>query len=582
MIGQIIGNYKILEKIGEGGMGTVYRGIDVLLERQVAIKLLRPELIHDKSLIERFRTEALALARLNHPNIVMLYSFLPHNGQFCMVLEFVQGETLDKTIKRCGAMPWQQAVPLVCQALNGLEHAHNLKVIHRDIKPANMTLMSSGILKLMDFGIARILQTSRLTRTGHLFGTLEYMSPEQIQGKEIDSRADIYSLGIVLYEMLTGHIPFIRDSDFNLLKAQVEELPLPPRKLMPQLPTDLEKAVLRALAKAPEERFQNAAEFRTELERIMAATPAFRDSRQIPLALPETGLDASLPYSRSSLPASGVFPQASSTSQRKSLLNNIKRYSGVVVSIVMVIVAVIFIGIAYRLGTQPRLPEPRLSQPVPEPASAVSKQEQSGVTQKPTATASSQEQPAAARPQEQAAVIQPQTGPLPQPKAAATDIQPAPVKEPSQTTLKPETAQQQPMAENPPAERASTPAPRVPAPVPSEQLSPPVATPPVSPVIPGPEEPKPEAPKKTAPKEQPSQLPSAPIPKKEKPKPETAKKTAPRKQPPQSPATPTPKKEKPKPETAKKTAPQKQPPQSKSKPRSSTGKGGTGDWKIIY
>ncbi len=171
MLDQVIGNYKIIEKIGEGGMGEVFRGLDTMLEREVAIKSLRPELSKREDIVARFRSEAVAQGRLNHPNIAMVYNFLLQGDQYYMVLEFVRGETLDKMISRKGHLPWQECVPILCQALEGLEHAHRLGVVHRDIKPSNLMITPAGSVKLMDFGIARILQRAHLTRTGHMVGT---------------------------------------------------------------------------------------------------------------------------------------------------------------------------------------------------------------------------------------------------------------------------------------------------------------------------------------------------------------------------------------------------------------------------
>lgn len=268
MIGEVIGNYRILEKIGKGGMGEVFRGIDLTLEREVAIKVLRFELTHNQDLVDRFRMEAVALARLNHPNIVTLHNYFINNNQYFMVLEFIQGETLDKLIEHQTVFTWQQTISLLKEALSGLEHAHQLGVIHRDIKPANMILTTTGILKLMDFGIARILKTSRITKSGHFFGTLEYMSPEQIRGHDVDARSDVYSVGIVLYEMLTGRLPFERNTDYELIRAQIEEYPISIRTFVPQIPQKLEKIVLRALSKMPKDRFQSAVAFRDELDTV--------------------------------------------------------------------------------------------------------------------------------------------------------------------------------------------------------------------------------------------------------------------------------------------------------------------------
>ena len=231
MIGHLVGNYKVTDKIGEGGMGSVFRGIDIMLEREVAIKMLRPELSRQPHVVERFRSEAVTLAKLNHPNIATLYSFLRQGEDFFMVMEFVRGETLDSLIGRSGAMPWERAVGLFSQALEGIDHAHKMGIVHRDIKPANMTLTETGSIKVMDFGIARVLGTDRLTKTGHLIGTVEYMSPEQVRGEETDARSDIYSLGILLYEMLTGRVPFNSSSEYELMRSHIEDAPKPPGTL---------------------------------------------------------------------------------------------------------------------------------------------------------------------------------------------------------------------------------------------------------------------------------------------------------------------------------------------------------------
>src|SRR6266568_3601288 len=261
MIDNVIGNYKIIEKIGEGGMGAVYKGVDLMLEREVAIKALKPELGSQPQVVERFRSEAVTLAKLNHPNVATLFSFFRQSDQFFMVLEYVKGTTLDRIMESHGAMTCEQAIPLFCQMLEGIDHAHSLGIVHRDIKPSNMMLTDSGLLKVLDFGIARALGSARLTRAGHLIGTIEYMSPEQVRGMETDARSDIYSLGMVLYELLTGRVPFAGDSEYELMKAQVEQLPTPPREFSPNIPEQVEGAILCATEKDPEKRFQTAGAF---------------------------------------------------------------------------------------------------------------------------------------------------------------------------------------------------------------------------------------------------------------------------------------------------------------------------------
>lgn len=265
MIGRTIGNYRIDGKLGEGGMGTVYRGIDIMLDRPVAIKVLRPEFATKDSVVERFRTEAVNLAKLHHPNIATLYAMLREGDEFFMVLEFVRGETLDVTMRGRGPLPAEEAVPAFCQVLDGIDHAHELGIVHRDLKPANIMVTDRGTLKVLDFGIARLFGSSRLTRAGNIVGTLEYMPPEQVRGLETDGRSDIYSLGMVLYEMLTGRVPLEHDSEFELMKMQVEEMPSPPRKWNPGIPETIESSITRAIQKRPEDRFQTAGDFRESL-----------------------------------------------------------------------------------------------------------------------------------------------------------------------------------------------------------------------------------------------------------------------------------------------------------------------------
>lgn len=267
MIGTNIGPYRITGELGEGGMGVVYRATDNI-EREVAIKALHAHLTRDESRLQRFRSEAVALGRLHHPNIATLFALHEQNGAYYMVMEFVQGETLEDLVKRNGALPLKTALELFCDALRGFEHAHARGVIHRDIKPSNLMLSRDGTVKITDFGIARMAGSGRMTQTGKLIGTLEYMSPEQVRGLEQDARSDIYSLGILLFELVTGRIPFSSTSDFDLMRAQLEDAAPPARTFVADLPPALDAVLQKSLAKDPNARFQSVGEMRGALEEV--------------------------------------------------------------------------------------------------------------------------------------------------------------------------------------------------------------------------------------------------------------------------------------------------------------------------
>ena len=273
-----ISSYRLEEEIARGGMGIVYRGVHIIFDQVVAIKAIYPELTLNPELRERFMNEAKIQYRLQHPNIVQLREFLIEQGKFYIVMEFIEGETLADHLRRLSRpMMASEAIEIFRQALEGLGFAHAQGVIHRDIKPSNIMLARDGAAKLTDFGIARALGTAKLTRTGTTLGTPAYMSPEQIQGTKLDHRTDIYSMGIMLYEMLTGRVPFERpkdsDSDFLILAAHISQAPTPPSQLVAEIPLFLEAAILKALEKRPENRFASCQEFQAAI-----APPPLRET----------------------------------------------------------------------------------------------------------------------------------------------------------------------------------------------------------------------------------------------------------------------------------------------------------------
>jgi eukaryotic-like serine/threonine-protein kinase len=263
--GQKLGDYEILGVLGAGGMGKVYKVRNTISDRVEAMKILLPNLADQKDLADRFLREIKLLASLNHPNIAALRTALTLDNQLVMIMEYVDGVTLASRLQQ-GPVPVADAVYYIDQVLAALVYAHQMNVVHRDIKPGNMMLTSQGVVKLMDFGIARPGNEAGMTITGTTLGSLNYMSPEQVKGESVDARSDLYSVGLSLYEILTGRLPFRGDSGYSLMVAQLQQLPEPPIVLRPELPQALNDIILMVLAKEPAKRFQSATAFRNALK----------------------------------------------------------------------------------------------------------------------------------------------------------------------------------------------------------------------------------------------------------------------------------------------------------------------------
>ena len=262
--GMELNGYRIIEKIGEGGMGTVYKSYDLNLERYVALKAIHNYLTSSVDIVARFKQEARIQASLIHPNIISLFNLFQYDGLYFMVMEYVDGETLSKRIKRVGLLPPHKCIPMFVQILQAVDFAHQRGIVHRDLKPSNIMILKDDSIKVMDFGIAKIVGDRSLTKTGTKMGTIYYSSPEQIKGeKNIDHRSDIYSLGITFFEMLTGHLPYniSTESDYVIMQ-QIVEVKIPSvRKYYPYVPDKVDIAVQKATMKNPDERFQNCQEF---------------------------------------------------------------------------------------------------------------------------------------------------------------------------------------------------------------------------------------------------------------------------------------------------------------------------------
>ncbi|MFN2488940.1 MAG: Stk1 family PASTA domain-containing Ser/Thr kinase [Actinomycetota bacterium] len=266
------GRYEVIERAGVGGMAEVYRARDELLGREVAVKVLSERLSRDRAFVERFRREAQSAANLNHPNIVSLYDYGADEGTYFIVMEYIDGRPLDDIIRADGALMPERAAEIAADVAQALQRAHGAGLVHRDIKPSNILIATTGQTKVTDFGIARALARDgeqTMTQTGMVIGTAAYLSPEQAQGDPVDARSDVYSLGCVLYEMLTARAPFTGDTPLSIAYKHVREEPSPPSRVNSDVPDELDAIVMKAMAKNPDNRYDGALDMKQDLDRFL-------------------------------------------------------------------------------------------------------------------------------------------------------------------------------------------------------------------------------------------------------------------------------------------------------------------------
>jgi len=281
--------YQIIKTLGEGGMANVYLAHDTILDRNVAVKVLRGDLASDEKFVRRFQREALSASSLSHPNIVEMYDVGEDDGQYYIVMEYVDGKTLKQVLKQRGHLSVSEVVDIMLQVTDGMAHAHDAYIIHRDIKPQNIMILPNGMIKITDFGVATALNSTQLTQTNSVMGTVHYLPPEQASGKGSTIRSDIYSMGIMMYELLAGFVPYKGDSAVEIALKHLKE-PLPSvRKTYPSIPQSIENVIIKATAKNPKNRYADARAMHEDIK--TALDESRQDEKRYVYPYPENDLD---------------------------------------------------------------------------------------------------------------------------------------------------------------------------------------------------------------------------------------------------------------------------------------------------
>ena len=352
--------YEIIKMIGEGGMANVYLANDNILERKVAIKVLRGDLSNDEKFIRRFKREALSVSNLSHPNIVEVYDVGEEDGNYYIVMEYIEGKTLKQLLQKRGALTLPEVIDIMSQLTDGLSHAHEAYIIHRDIKPQNIMIEDNGLVKITDFGIAMALNSTQLTQTNSVMGSVHYLPPEQANGKGSTIKSDIYSLGILMYELLAGSVPFKGDTAVEIaLKHMKEKMPSI-RKQNPTIPQSVENIVLKATAKNPKNRYDSVREMYNDLQTAMEKD----NEKRIVYEYPENDLEETkviAPIAKESKKTIVDKPldqeEDSTTSNEKNEKNKLPIILAIILLVILIVLAFVYLLISSNDVKEVKVPD---------------------------------------------------------------------------------------------------------------------------------------------------------------------------------------------------------------------------------